>query len=70
MNYRNLHIPKLEKLFRSKIITIIIKTSSHDIYPAKNRTLKYPHVTSSTFITLHQINYQNAGKLDIKILRK
>ena len=28
------------------------------------------HVTNSTFITLNQLNYQNAGKLNIQILRK
>ena len=48
----------------------IKKYSSHDMYTAKNRTLKKLHVTSSTLLSLHQSNYQNDGKLNIKILRK
>ena len=52
------------------MITIIKKCFSHDMDTANNRTLKKLHVTSSTFLSLHQNNYQNDGKLNIKILRK
>ena len=27
------------------------------------------HVTSSTFITLHQLNYQHTSKLNIKLIK-
>ena len=40
------------------------------MYPAKSQTLKQLHVTTITFITLYQIHYQNAGKSNIKTLRK
>ena len=43
------------------------KGSSHDMYPEVSN---HEIATCSTFMMLHKINYQNAGKWNIKILRK